>query len=151
MSNYYWVSFEFFNGGIGTWADYADTADEFITELLTSPKGKRIKRFEEMHLDQRDGMRVDPPEIISVDEYNSNIKRIRRGKVPAGIYLETSGDDHVSVAYIALGSWSRNEKDGPILISPDCMSYREVESWADIRIAELEKVKQKARRLFPKL
>lgn len=151
MSNNYWVSFEFIKGGIGTWADYADSADEFIAELLTGPKGKRIKRLQELRLEQRDGVAVSPPESINVDEYNRNIRRIKLGEIPAGIYLEVSGNDIMSVAYIALGSWSRKEEDGPILISPDCMSYREVESWADIRIAELKKVKQEARRLFPKL
>ncbi len=56
--NGYWVSFEFDNDMIGTWADYASSSDEFIANLLKMEKGNRIKRFIELHLDERDGQHV---------------------------------------------------------------------------------------------
>jgi hypothetical protein len=68
--NGYWVSFEFDNNMIGTWTDYAPNADEFIANLLKMEKGNRIKRFIELHLDERDGQHVFPHEKIKIRKYN---------------------------------------------------------------------------------
>lgn len=71
--NGYWVSFEFENNSIGTWTDYASDADEFIANLLKMKRGTRIKRFIELHLDERNGQRVFPYEKISVRKYNQKL------------------------------------------------------------------------------
>jgi len=80
--NGYWVSFEFHNGMVGTWTDYAPSADEFISNLLKMEKGSRIKRFTEFHLDRRDGKSVFPSEKISIRKYNQELKRAQQGVHP---------------------------------------------------------------------
>jgi hypothetical protein len=65
----YWVSFDLAPNSIGTWTDYAPNTDVFITMLLNK-KGKHIKRFIKLHLDERDGKSVWPPESIDVSKYN---------------------------------------------------------------------------------
>jgi len=63
------------------------------------------------------------------------------------IEIKFTGQDLNTKARIVLEDWSEDE-DGQIALSPDCISYNEVETWADQRIKELKKVKKEAKREF---
>lgn len=80
--NGYWVSFEYENGMVATWSDYANNPDEFIADLLKQEKGKHIKRFVDFH---NDGTITEPiyPEVkISVRKYNQQLKRAQQSAHP---------------------------------------------------------------------
>ena len=49
-------------------------------------------------------------------------------------------------AYIAAGSYSR-DVSGRILLTPDCRTPGEIDTWADHLIGELEEIKARARRI----
>jgi hypothetical protein len=61
------------------------------------------------------------------------------------IEIEFTGGELNTKARIVLEDWSEDE-DGRVALSPDCISYDEVETWADQRIKELKKVKKEAKR-----
>lgn len=49
--NRYWVVYELKNGMIGTWADYADTPDEFIINLFKRQSSHHISEFLELQME----------------------------------------------------------------------------------------------------
>lgn len=76
----YWASFEWDNGGIGTWSAGAVSPDAFITDLIRREikraEGLYIKRFLELFEQIEDGLEGKK---LSVREYNLQLKK-QRGK-----------------------------------------------------------------------
>lgn len=66
-----------------------------------------------------------------------------------GLMKETrriTGDYWETSAYITLDSYAK-DRDGTVLLSPDCRSSREVHSWADGLIKQLQDLKRSATRI----
>ena len=70
--NGYWVSYQFKNGTIGTWGDYAHTPDEFINALLEQ-EGQYIAKFLELEQEVDDWPATKNIKI-SVAKYNRRLK-----------------------------------------------------------------------------
>ena len=50
--------------------------------------------------------------------------------------------------YVGLQDYTRQEVNGPALLTPSCVTVREVEAHIDYLIQELEALKKEARSLF---
>ena len=85
----YWISFEYDNGSIGTWATYARSPDDFIEKFLQQNRHvKRLISFEE----QVDGWPVEKNRTLSIDTYNRRLVQLRGKESKAGQY----GPHHIS-------------------------------------------------------
>ena len=74
--NAYWVSYQYRNGTIGTWTDYADTPDEFIDDLLKR-EGDYIAKL--LELEQDVGAWPTEKNLkISIAKYNQRLKPVKR-------------------------------------------------------------------------
>ncbi len=76
--NPYWAAFEVESGSVGTWSDYAETADAFVGAVIARAQlgAGRIAKLTQMHLEERtDPFHTTP---IRVTRYNRLLERSRK-------------------------------------------------------------------------
>jgi hypothetical protein len=59
---------------------------------------------------------------------------------------QVTSDQWIIRAYIAVGSHATDSR-GRILLSPDCVTTTELNTWADMLIKDLQDIRKKAARL----
>ena len=55
---------------------------------------------------------------------------------------------HAPIAQVCVKTESRTTADGPLSLTPECVSFREFEVWVDKLKEELDAIKSKARKKF---